>query len=271
MRPLPAFAGITGPLIIAHRGGSLEAPENTVAAVAHGIAAGADWQEIDVTLSADDVPIVIHDDTVNRTTDGKGAVADMAAHTLTALHAGRPRWSDEERERLGFFGVEPPDFGDRFEAARVPTLDDILAVPGARLMIELKKIDPRRTRLLAQKAVDAVGRAQAWDRVIIGSFATDLLWAVHDIEPSFPLLGIVSDGEAAEKMLALPLAVLGVRFDVVAEVVKVAPPRLAIWSWTAYSVEMAQAAIEAGAHGVITDVPAAVIETLRAPPDLYIQ
>src|SRR5688500_15952335 len=75
--PQPPFRAVLGPVIIAHRGGSLEAPENTLAAIRHGAAVGSDWIEIDVTLSRDDEVIVIHDDTLERTTDGTGMVEAM--------------------------------------------------------------------------------------------------------------------------------------------------------------------------------------------------
>ncbi len=264
------FARPNIPLIIAHRGGSLEAPENTVAAVQHGIEAGADWQEIDVTLSADDVVIVIHDDTVDRTTDGTGTVRDLSAHAVTRLKAGSPTFTDAQRERLGFFGVTPPDFGHRFREARVPTLREVLAIPGARLMIELKTVPADTRRRLAKKTIDAIERAKAWDRVLIGSFDAELLWTVHDLEPSLPLIGIADTAAEAEKLLNLPLSVLGVRFDAVAETKLIAPRNLAIWAWTAYNLEMAEAIVRAGANGIITDVPKKLVDVMRAPPDLYI-
>mgnify|MGYP001430339796 CR=1 FL=1 len=70
----PPFRAIVGPVLIAHRGGALEVPENTLAGVRHAIAVEADWIEIDVTLSRDDQVVVIHDTTLERTTNGTGPV-----------------------------------------------------------------------------------------------------------------------------------------------------------------------------------------------------
>ena len=76
------------PLVFAHRGGAALAPENTIPAFENGLALGADGLELDVHLSRDGVPVVIHDPTVDRTTERTGAVAGMSAAELAALDAG---------------------------------------------------------------------------------------------------------------------------------------------------------------------------------------
>ena len=76
------------PKIIAHRGSSAHAPENTIAAFRLALEQGADCVELDVMLSKDGHLVVIHDDTVDRTTDGKGAVRDMTLKELRSLDAG---------------------------------------------------------------------------------------------------------------------------------------------------------------------------------------
>ncbi len=100
--PSVAFHGLT----IAHRGGSEAGPENTVVAIEAAAATGATAVEVDVFLSADGVPVVIHDDTVDRTTDGSGPVAAFTAAELVALDAAAYR--------------------DDFHDVPVPTLDDVI-------------------------------------------------------------------------------------------------------------------------------------------------
>src|SRR5690606_25331534 len=146
----------------------LEAPENTLAAVRHGVAVGAEWQEIDVTLTRDDEVVVIHDDTLDRTTDKQGVIEALSLADVRGASAGRPQWSDKGRAYLEAFGVAPPDFGERFAAERVPTLAEVLAVDGARLMIEMKKT--ARGQRLVDKVLEAVQRAGAQHRVALGSF-----------------------------------------------------------------------------------------------------
>jgi glycerophosphoryl diester phosphodiesterase len=264
VRPPPPFAGVAGPLIIAHRGGSLEAPENTVAAFAHAVACGADWQELDVTLTKDEQAVVIHDDTLDRTTTGRGRVDTHTLAELRQLTAGRPRPSDTVRAALDLFHVTPPDFGARYATQRVPTLDEALAVPDTRLMIELKKVaHPRR---LAEVVVAAIRRADAAPRVAVASFDSDLLELVHDREPAVPLIGLVEEEQAIEGKLLLPIQVLAARLDLVAAARAAVPPAVAVWGWTAYTPEMAEMAVQSGAHGVITDAPSAVVKAFRTPP-----
>src|SRR6188768_816991 len=76
------------PLVFAHRGGARLAPENTMPALDNGIAHGADGFEIDVQLSADGIPVVIHDHTLDRTTDHSGPVSNLTAAELEGVDAG---------------------------------------------------------------------------------------------------------------------------------------------------------------------------------------
>ena len=266
LRPPTPFAALgPGPLIIAHRGGSLEAPENTVASIRHGIEVGSDWQELDVTLSQDATGVVvIHDDWLERTTDGHGLVESKPLAELTALHAGQPRWSETNVQRLEALGLRPVDFGKRFIAERIPTLPQILTLPGARLMIELKHT--QRASQLVALVVQNIHDAKADDRVALGSFDTKLLDAVHALDASLPLIGIVEEAPAIDRMLELPISVLAVDKALLSAAQAKAPPRLAVWTWTAYSVAEAEALTEAGAHGIITDAPQAVLEKLRPAP-----
>lgn len=98
--------------VIAHRGGRAHAPENTLEAMHLGVAAGADAIELDVHRSSDDEIVVIHDSTVDRTTDGSGAVAEMTLGELGALDAG----SRFTKKHGGFAG----------HRCRIPTLESVL-------------------------------------------------------------------------------------------------------------------------------------------------
>jgi glycerophosphoryl diester phosphodiesterase len=106
-QPLPTIAPNTQPLIIAHRGDSISAPENTMAAFMAAIKNGADYLEIDVRPTKDGVPIVIHDSTLDRTTNGTGAVKQLTYAEIQHLDAGS--W-----------------FSPEFAAERVPTLEEVL-------------------------------------------------------------------------------------------------------------------------------------------------
>jgi glycerophosphoryl diester phosphodiesterase len=111
------------PLIIAHRGDSAHRPENTLAAFASALELGAELVEMDVQLSRDGVVVVIHDPTVDRTTNGRGRVREMTLRDLRRLSAGYP-----------------VQFGSTFAGERVPTLAEALALvrERARAMVEIK-------------------------------------------------------------------------------------------------------------------------------------
>jgi len=137
------------PLVFAHRGGSALAPENTMDAFANGISLGADGIELDVHLSRDGAVVVHHDATVDRTTSGSGAVAALGADELARLN--------------------------------VPRLADVLArFRDTRVIVELKV----NSAELAREVVDVVRRADAVERVCLGSFGTRVLRAARALEPA---------------------------------------------------------------------------------------
>ncbi len=268
IRPKSPFAAAgPGPLIIAHRGGSFEAPENTLAAVIHGSLCGSDWQEVDVALSADGVPMVLHDDDLDRTTDGHGQVEQTTAAQLRTLHAGRPGMGEGTLGEMRRWGVAVPDFGAVYAREKIPTLDEVLAVPGARLMIELK--GTKRVIELARAVVKAVQKRHMTERVAIGSFDYHLLEAVYGLDPSIPLVGIVEHTIGGlDHLLDLPITTLAVDKNLLEQALALAPPGVAVWVWTIYSVVEAQKFAAAGAHGLITDAPAAVVRALRSDATL---
>ena len=166
------------PLIVAHRGHSSHYPENTLAAFRAAIAAGAHMVELDVTLSQDRQPVVIHDKSVDRTTDGSGPVQTHTVAQLSRLDAGS--WFDPQ-----------------FSEEKIPTLEQVLdALKGSiRVNIEIK---PEAFEAHAPK--DAVER-QVWalvqekgmqDDVLVSSFEWQLLERLRQLD-SGVALGLLSD------------------------------------------------------------------------------
>jgi glycerophosphoryl diester phosphodiesterase len=111
--------------LVAHRGNALDCPENTLTSLSSALELGARWLELDVQLSRDQLPIVIHDHELLRTTGTPGQVFDRTAVELCALPAG-----------------EPGRFGARFAEVRLPLLTEavalIRATPDAQLFVEIK-------------------------------------------------------------------------------------------------------------------------------------
>jgi glycerophosphoryl diester phosphodiesterase len=154
--------------VFAHRGGSGLAPENTMAAFDNGLALGADGLELDVHLSRDGRVVVHHDRTLDRTTNLQGAVASRTADELARADAGC------SFRRNGSFPFRGRGFG-------VPLLADVLTryrdVP---VIVELKV----NAREFAEAVVAVVRRADAVDRVCLGSFGLRVLRAVRRLEPA---------------------------------------------------------------------------------------
>ena len=137
--------------IASHRGGGADAPENTLPAIRRRSAGGFDYVEVDVALTADRQPVLMHDATVDRTTDGHGRLAAMTLAEVRALDAGS--WFDPE-----------------FAGTRVPTLAeflDVLAASGHRAIVELKGVWDARGR---RRRVGEIAARDLERRVVIASF-----------------------------------------------------------------------------------------------------
>lgn len=140
-------------LVIAHRGSSAVAPENTLAALLQALLDGADACEIDIQITADGYIVVCHDLTVDRTTDGTGRIKDMSFAQIRALDAGY-RFTTDGGKTFPFRG----------KGIKIPTLDEVLeALPTMRIFIEVKSEDGRLPAALAA----AIERHHAWNRVVV--------------------------------------------------------------------------------------------------------
>jgi glycerophosphoryl diester phosphodiesterase len=141
-------------LVFAHRGGAKLAPENTMLAFERGLAYGSDGLELDVHLSRDGVPVVIHDRTLDRTTDGTG---EVSAHTAGQL----------ARVDAGYRFAADGGFPFRGQGAGVPTLEEVLrAFPDARVIVEMKQAVAE----LARAVIGVLHRTAAVERACVGSF-----------------------------------------------------------------------------------------------------
>jgi glycerophosphoryl diester phosphodiesterase len=165
----PAFR--RGPVrVFAHRGGAALAPENTIVAFDRGLALGADGLELDVRLSRDGVAVVLHDPTVDRTTNGTGAVADLSAAELAGLDAGYR------------FGASD-GFPFRGRGIGVPRLREVLErYRGVPSIVELKVDEPE----LARQALADARAAGASAHVAIGSFTQRVLDAARALDAHVP-------------------------------------------------------------------------------------
>lgn len=258
----PPFRLEQRPVVVAHRGGALEAPENTLAAVRRAINVGSDWQEIDVRLSKDLKVVVMHDETVDRTTDGTGLLGEMYAERLFGLSAGDPEIQGKVKVLIKLLGINTPDFGDRFIQEKVPSLEQVLHLDNSRIMIEIKR--DARAELVVQKVLDVIRTSKAEKRVAVASFDHAILEQVYAQDPSILLIGIANSEETVKETLQLPIRALAVRSNLVEFALERAPADIAIWAYTVYDPSQIDDLIEKGVHGVVTDVPAGVIKYLSS-------
>jgi len=229
------------PLIIAHRGLAHRAPENTLASVRAALELPVDGVEIDVYLSVDGIPVVMHDPTVDRTTNGHGAVCTL---TLAQLNGLRAHLGWQERT------CQPEP---------IPTLREVLqATCGRRLLcIEVKP------KGIEQEVLAEIRRADAREWVWIWSFFRSIMRRFHELEPRIPAAwlcaGFVGMSPQRFMEMAVDLGATGVSVeiqDLSPEVV--APARahgLAIYSYDKECPEAWAQQIAWGVDAIITDDP----------------
>lgn len=145
--------------MIGHRGNRAHAPEDTLVSFAQAAALGVDAMEMDLHLSRDGVPVVIHDPVLDRTTDARGAVNERTVAELARVDAGA-RFSTDGGRTTPYRG----------QGIGVPTFEEVLAAhPALPLIVEIKSLEAARPTLAVLE------RTGAGSRVVIGSFLDDAL------------------------------------------------------------------------------------------------
>jgi glycerophosphoryl diester phosphodiesterase len=174
--------------VVAHRGASARAPENTMEAFRLGVEAGADAIELDVHLTADGQLAVIHDDTLDRTTDRSGAIASLTMDDIRVADAGA-RFARPDDAGLPFAGM----------GLGVPTLPEVLGwLPDAvGLVVEIK------ARAAADAVVDAVRshRVRTDGRLAVISFDEASIERVHELDPEIKTGYLLVPTQAIEPAL----------------------------------------------------------------------
>jgi glycerophosphoryl diester phosphodiesterase len=236
------------PDVIAHRGAGLHAPENTRPAIALGAELGHRMCELDVKLSADGVPVLLHDNTLDRTTDGRGRVADTPLSALRALDAGA--W-----------------LNPRFRGTRVPTLDeaaDTLRAAGMMANLELKPCPGREaeTGRVVARAVLA-GWRDAPVLPLLSSFSREALRAARTAAPGLPraLLTKKANDATLRDAEALCCAAVHVAEPAITATFVTEAHRagLRVLAWTPNDPARIAALRALGLDGVITDA----VDTVR--------
>ncbi len=237
--PLPAE-----PQFIAHRGGTVYEPENTLSAFRDAVAAGADWIEMDVQRTQDGVLVVIHDETVERTTDGTGNVRDLTFEQIRALDAG--------------------------EGERVPTFAEVIAFAseaGVGLMPEAKS--PQLYPGLASEMAAAIEDGGYLQSTIVQSFDPQALEEIRAASPELeicPLTGLwkldLSDPQPSAAGQLCPMAEMVILNPWMILQAHAQGREVFVWFGVIEHPLVMRALLAFGADGLMVDDPLAMAEVL---------
>jgi glycerophosphoryl diester phosphodiesterase len=232
-------------MVIAHRGEHLKHPENTLPAIQAAIDAGADYFELDVRTTADGKLVIMHDDKVNRTTNGTGEVSDLTLAQIRSLDAGIK---------------SSPEFA----GTKVPTFDEALELAHGKINIyvDTKKADP-------QLLVDTIVRHNMQDHVAV--FGNPFfLYDIHKIDPTMKVMPEAQNADVCN-LVARALQPSLMAFDagdfkpdVIACAKKAKALVFVDRLGTADTPEQWQAAIDIGANAIQTNLPAELVAYLRS-------
>ncbi|MEH7254013.1 glycerophosphodiester phosphodiesterase family protein [Neobacillus niacini] len=231
---------------VAHRGATGYAPENTIAAFDKGVQMKADYIEIDVQRSMDGELVIIHDNTVDRTTDGTGYVKDLTFEQIRSLDAGS--WK-----------------GEQFTGEKIPTFDEILDRYHGKtgILIELKspELYPGIEGQVAQKLKERNLDKPQNEKIIIQSFNFESMKITNSLLPKVPI-GVLTSNRAhtteqALKEFATYADYFNPSYGIVSKelVDQVHALGMKIQSWTVRSQEAADFLLEMNVDGIITDYP----------------
>jgi glycerophosphoryl diester phosphodiesterase len=233
--------------VIAHRGASGIAPENTMAAFEKAIQLQADYIELDIQISKDDQLVVLHDRTVDRTTDGTGEVKSFEVNELKNLDAGS-------------------FFNSSFAGERIPTLEEVLGQVSGRIGVVIEMKEPSKYPKMVESLVNLL-IAQGLDKpeneeIIVQSFDVKSLQAFHKRLPHIPigiLIGKDQDeiGTEEVKDYAAFASFVNPQQSIVDEalVELIHGYGMKIWPWTIRKADQVDPLLNLDVDGLVTDYP----------------
>ncbi|MBI1885653.1 MAG: hypothetical protein HYS09_04990 [Chloroflexi bacterium] len=235
-------------LIISHAACAGLAPENTLAGVRAALELGADAVEVDVHASADGVPVLIHDPTVDRTTDGSGPVSSFTLDQIQRLDAGAKA------------------FDGAFRGERVPTLAGALALTRGKALLVAEIKEPG----IEEQVARVIAESDALDDVIVWSFLSQVLSSMRRAEPRLPCALLVSHEGVASwpslARLAVQLGLQGVSVyhqGISEDLVRHARRRaLSLYAWTVDTAEEVRRLAALGIDGIVTNDPGKALAAL---------
>jgi glycerophosphoryl diester phosphodiesterase len=253
------WMGLPRPLVIAHRGDSLNAPENTIEAYRRAIELGTEMIEADVNLTSDGRLVMIHDASVDRTTNGSGRVRDLTLAEVRRLDAGS--WFDE-----------------RFAGARVPTTEETVELArdaGIRMCFEIKGGGAAQAAAIADALADLLVARDALAWACVSGYdheslarakrrAPRLILAPERLPDDVPAV----PAEALRQARALGAPIIQNHHALLTEelVSALHAGGVAVWSWPTTEPDSIVASIALGADAVMGDDVAAMVARVGSTP-----
>jgi len=264
----PFFEGDEGTLVMAHGGGLDLAPGGTLEAFRQSDELGVDVLEYDVHITSDDELVVIHDATVDRTTDGSGTVNEMTLEEVQSLDAGHS------------FQDENGDYPYRDQGIYIPTVEEVFEeFDHTRHLIELKDTnDPELYEDMAQEMWDLIETHDMHEDVMIASFDHNINELFADISDGTVAIG--AGEQEAEEFVIAHKAFANLLYNPSADAFQLPTEQrgfnLADWKlirgannrgmqvyyWTINDEETMRELVELGAHGIMTDDPELLMEVI---------
>ncbi|MCS7207460.1 MAG: glycerophosphodiester phosphodiesterase [Dehalococcoidia bacterium] len=246
--PYREFVRQRRPVVVAHRGAMAFAPENTIAAFTLALEQGAEVIELDVHLSKDGIPVVIHDHTLERTTNGKGLVSAHTFEALRTLDAGA--W-----------------FDPAFAGQRILSLGEVLAWAQGRayLKIELKTL-PMRYPGIEEKVLVLLQRWDMEEQVEVFSFDHPCVRRFKQMAPHIPV-GVCYSADVGDHVALARYAgaeVLHPHWTAISREMVEKAHAAGLWvdAWTVNDPQVVRTLVEWGVDFLKTDAPAQIREAL---------
>ncbi len=236
------------PLVIAHRGYSVVAPENTVPAYERAIQAGVDMIETDVNITKDGTLVMMHDWYIGRTTDLKGAIQDFTIDEIRKVDAGS--WKGKE-----------------YKGVQIPTTEEALAFgkkAGIYMCFEVKGGNPKRANIIAEKLVELFKKYNAFEWAFMASYFHGALELAKKAYPQLLLAperlpdDVEPDiDEALRQVRQVDSEVLQIHHRYIHQdfMQAIHNADVALWAWPATTEDEILKSINCGADGVMGDDP----------------
>jgi glycerophosphoryl diester phosphodiesterase len=244
---LTVLGGCSNPeslIVTAHRGASYVAPENTMAAMVAAVEAGSDYAELDVGLTGDGEVVLMHDRTIDRTTDGTGDLGDLTLEELKGLEAGS--W-----------------FGEEFAGEPIPTLREVIRFAKGKMKLNVEIKNSADEPAIAGAVVEIIRSEGFVDECMVTSFSRMTIEEVKRIAPEIRT-GFIFGEEYPDDVFEGDWEVLSSNHEVVdsAFVALAKESGKSLYVWTVDDRELMARLMELGVDGIITNRPALLFEVM---------